>query len=142
MATAVLSNHFKHELAAGNIDFDGDTFKIMLMNTSFTFDKDAHAVKADVVASELAAGNGYTSGGETLANVALTEDDTNDRAQVAWDDPQWDASGGSIGPTGSAIIYDDSHPSDCIVGVIDYGVDYTIQDGSSFQIKDILARLT
>jgi len=137
-----LSNHYKHELHAGLIDFDGHTFKIALMATGFTFDKDAHAVWANVSASELSNGNGYTTGGATLANVAISEDDTNDRSDVTWDNAQWTASGGSIGPSPGAIIYDDTHASDCIIGFIDFTSDQTATDGGTFTISSPTVRLT
>lgn len=138
---ATLSNHFKFKLASGDVDFDADTFKIILMNTTFAFDKDAHATLADVTADQLSTGNGYTQDDETLAGVAVTEDDTDDRAEVTWNDVTWTAASGSIGPTGAAIIYDDSTADDTVVGCIDFGADYTIADGSSLQLQDLEFRL-
>jgi len=82
---ATWSNHGKAELAKGDIDFDADTFKIILMNNTFAFDKDADATLADVTADQLATANGYTQDDETLANVVVTEDDANDRANIAWE---------------------------------------------------------
>lgn len=140
--TATWSNHGKFQLASGNIDFDANTFKIILMNDTFAFDKDSHATLADVTADQLSTGNGYTQNDKTLANVSVSEDDANDRANVTWDDVTWTASGGSIGPTGAAIIYDDTSPDDTIIGCIDFGTDYTIADGSSLQLQNIEVRLT
>lgn len=136
------SNHGKAELAKGNIDFDADTFKIILMNTTFAFDKDADATLADVTADQLSTANGYTQDDETLANVAVSEDDANDRAEITWDDVTWTASGGSIGPTGSAIVYDDTTGDDTVLFCIDFGTDYTVTDTTSLQLQDILARVT
>ena len=57
MAVVVtFSNHVKYQMAIGNINLPGDTLKAILMNTSFAFDKDAHATLADVTASQIAAG--------------------------------------------------------------------------------------
>ena len=61
------SNKIKYLLATKAIDFANDTFKIILMATGFTFDIDTHHGYADVSASELGTGNGYTAGGNTLA---------------------------------------------------------------------------
>uniref|UniRef100_A0A6M3J2D0 Uncharacterized protein n=1 Tax=viral metagenome TaxID=1070528 RepID=A0A6M3J2D0_9ZZZZ len=134
---STLSNHFKYMLASGDIDFDADTFKIILMNTTFAFDKDADATLADVTADQLATNFGYTQDTKTLANVAITEDDSNDVASIAWDDVQWTASGGSIGASGAAIIYDDTTADDTVIGCIDYGQDVTATDGANFSIQDI-----
>lgn len=56
--------------------------------------------------TEIAAGNGYTSGGLSVSRNStdfdvLTEDDTNDKALVQLKDFAWTASGGSL-PSDSA----------------------------------------
>lgn len=137
----VVSNHCKFQLGSGNIDFDADSFKIILMDTGYTFDKDADATYADVSASELSTGNGYTQNTKTLANVSLSEDDTNDRLSVTWDDATWTASGGSIGPSPGAIIFDDTSADDTVVGFIDFGSDQTATNGGTFTIPNIEFRL-
>lgn len=139
---ATLSNHFKYLLATGAIDLANDTLKVILMNTTFTFNKDTHALLANVTADQLATANGYTQDNKALANVAVAEDDTGDQAQLTCDDPTWTASSGAIGPTGAAIVYDDTVADDPIMGCIDFGTDYTIPDGSSFQLQDIIFNLT
>lgn len=132
-----LSNHYKYQKAKKLIDLSSDSLKIILMNTTFAFDKDADATLADVTSDQLATNYGYTQNNKELANVVLTEDDVNDQAKMTCDDVTWTASGGSIGPTGSAIIYDDDTSDDTVVGCIDFGTDYTVPDGYSFPIKDI-----
>ena len=135
------SNHFKYQLADKQIDLSVDTIKACLMSTAYAFDADAHATYADVSASELSTGNGYTAGGATLTTLALAEDDTNDRAEMTCDDVQWDASGGSIGATGAAIIYDSTTADNTVIMCVDFGTDYTIPAGSSFILKDIAIRV-
>jgi hypothetical protein len=56
-------------------------------------------------------------------------------AAVAWADVTWTAAGGPIGPTGSAIVYDDTATDKPIVMYIGFGDDCTTADGYSFQIK-------
>lgn len=135
--TLTVSNHYKYQLAKKLVDLSTDTLKIILMNTTFAFDKDAHATLADVTADQLATGYGYTQNDKTLANGALAEDDVNDKGTYTCDDPVWTASGGSIGPTGAAIIYDDTTADDTVIGCIDFGTDYTITDGTNFSIQNI-----
>lgn len=135
--TETLSNHWKYQLGKKMVDVSADTFKIILMNDSFAFDKDAHATLADVIASpsaELATGYGYTRQNKALSSGSWAEDDTNDKGIRTFDNVSWTASGGSIGPTGSAVIYDDTTADKTVVGCIDYGTDYTIPDGASLQI--------
>jgi len=129
-----LSNHFKYMLATGEIDFSSDSFKIILMDSAFAFDKDAHATLSDVTANQLSTGNGYTQDSKELSGVSISEDDTNDRAGITWNSVVWTASGGTIGPSGSAIIYDDSTSDDTVVGCIDYGEDVSATTGNDFEI--------
>jgi hypothetical protein len=139
---STLSNHFKYQLAKKLIDMDTDTFKICLMATGFTFNKDTHATWTDVSASELANGNGYTTGGQSLANSTVTEDDANDRAGITFDDASWTASGGSIGPTPGAIIFDDTTSDDTIVGYIDFSTERTVTAGNILSVQSIAVNLT
>jgi hypothetical protein len=135
--TVVVSNHAKFMQATKKIDYENDVFKAILMDSAFTFDPDAHATLADVTANQLDTEFGYTQDAKVLANVNVAEDDGNNRAAVTWDDPTWTASGGSIGPTGAIIIYDDTTPDKTVVFCGDFGVDYTITDGSSFQPQNV-----
>ncbi|MBW2342500.1 MAG: hypothetical protein JRF53_00545 [Deltaproteobacteria bacterium] len=96
------SNHGKFQ--ALSEFFNAYVFKIILMNNTFTFDKDTHATLSDIAADQLATAYGYTQNDKTLANIVITEDDVNDRVNIAWDDVSWSAAGGSIGPSGAAII--------------------------------------
>ena len=137
-ATAETSNHYKYALLNA---VASNTFKAILMNTTFVFDRDAHATLADVTASQLATGNGYTQDNKTLTSVSVTEDDTNDRAQLTADDVTFTASGGDIGPFGAMVIYDDTSADDAVVGCIDFGTDYTIVDGSSWTGQDVVINL-
>lgn len=132
-----VSNHFKYMNATKKVDMANDVFKIILMNTAFVFDKDAHATLADVTASQLSTGNGYTQNDAVLDNVVVTEDDDNDKCSAVWDDEVFTASEGDIGPAGAAIIYDDSTTDDTVVMCIDLGEDVTISNGSNYTIKNI-----
>jgi hypothetical protein len=145
MATEV-GNNSRLALGVGSIDFDNDSFKIILMATGFTFDEDAHEGYADISASELTEANGYLRNTKTLSGVTLTVNTTTDRLEVECADVTWTASGGSIGPTPGAIIFDDTVTAalghadvvaDTIVGYIDFGGDITQAAGGTFTIKDI-----
>jgi len=142
--SATLSNKFKFLLASKVIDFANDSFKIILMDTGFVFDKDTHHAYADISAYELATGNGYTQNTKVLTGVAVTEDDTDDRCEVTWDNVQWTASAGAIGPSPGAIIFDDTvttPTADPIIGYIDFGGEQTQADGGVATISNIEVRL-
>lgn len=140
--TTEASNHIKYMLATGAIDFSSDVFKIILMDTGFSFNKDTHETYSDVSGSELASGNGYTTGGNTLAGVSVTEDDTDDRTEITWNNTSWTASGGAIGPTPGAIIYDNTEATNTIVGYIDFGGEQTQADGGTATISNIEVRIS
>lgn len=143
MASTV-ANKIKYLLATKAIDFANDSFKIILMQSGFTFNKDTHHGYADVSASELPTANGYTQNSKTLSGVAVTEDDTDDRTEVTWSNVTWTASGGSIGPTPGAIIFDDTvttPTADPIVGYIDFGGDQTQADGGTATISNVEVRI-
>jgi len=110
--TLTLSNHYKYQLMRKQINLSADDLKIILMNNTFTFDKDAHATLADVTADQLATSNGYTQNDKTLTGMVLTEDDVNDKGHFVCDDPSWTAAGGDIGPTGASLILDFSSLDD------------------------------
>lgn len=143
MASTV-SNKMKYLLATKAIDFSADSFKIILMTSGFVFNADTHHGYADVSASELANGYGYTRNTKTLSGVAVTEDDADNRCEVTWSNVTWTASGGAIGPTPGAIIFDDTvttPTADPIIGYIDFGGEQTQVDGGVATISAVKVRI-
>ena len=136
---ATASNHMKYMMATKKIDLANDILKAILVNITFTYNKDTHALYTDpeVSAAEIANGFGYTTGGLTLTGKTVTEDDVNDKAVFTCTDPSWTANGGSIGPFGAMIIYDDTTTDKTIICCIDLGVDYTVVSGASFTAQTI-----
>lgn len=127
-----LYNEFKEELLLGNIDMDGHTFKVILV-TGYTPNIDSHNGLSDVSASE-ESGTGYTAGGATLAGKAVTKDTVYDRAKFDADDVTW--TGLHVGTPSHAILYDDTHASDCLVAYWEVttatnGGNYTLQFGAN-----------
>lgn len=75
--------------ARGSIDFDTDTFKVMLTTSAYTEDKDAHDFRNDV--TNEVSGTGYTAGGNTVT-VGVTLDTVNDRVDISLGGTTWAAS--------------------------------------------------
>ena len=137
-------NSFKVMLWKGQITGESDVFKIILMQDGFVFDKDAHHGYADVLASEVVEGNGYVAGGETLTGISITVDNTLDRAEITWNNAQWNATGGSLQASG-AIIYNDSTDAagtddytDAIVSYKDAGGTITAVNGTPVVVSSIM----
>jgi len=142
MANAV-PNSFDVMLWKGQVAGEADTFKIILLEAGFVFDQDAHHAYADVSAYELPTGNGYTAGGITLTGVSIVVDNTTNRAEVTWDNVQWDVVTGSLVYSG-AILYDDSTDAggtddytDAIVSYKDAGGAQTATPGTPIIVSQI-----
>jgi len=132
---STMSNHAKYMIMKKEIDFSGDEFKTILMKDTFTFNKDTHSVYNNVSGEEVAQEFGYTTRGIILQSGELTEDDTNDKGIMRWNsNPTWTADGGTIGPVGAAIIFDETVSDDTVIGCIDFGQDYSVTDGLSIRI--------
>lgn len=129
------SHQFLMEVMKKEHDVSTDALKVALMDTTFAFDPDTHATWADCSANEITGGNGYTAGGETLLNVAVSIDATADQVDIAADNMTWTASGGPIAETGAAVVYNSTHASNTVVMCIDFGADYITADGRLFQLN-------
>jgi hypothetical protein len=137
-------NSFKGMLWKGQITGLTDSFKMILMQPGFVFNKDSHHAYADVSASEVVTGVGYTVGGVALTGVAITVDDAEDRVEVTWTNAQWTASGGTISTSG-AIIFNDSTATgsgddytDAIVSYKDAGGTIAAVDGTPLVVSSIM----
>lgn len=136
---ATLSNNFKRAKLAGEIDFDAQTFKAILMQSGFVYSKDTHSNLSDVAASELAQGNGYT-GAAAISGWTVSQDNANDKGiAAALSDPSWTASGGNIGPSPGAILYKHTGTASTstVVGYIGFGADLIATAGQPFTIENI-----
>ena len=116
-------NALKDDLAIDLDDTTADRFKVMLVTSSYTPDFGAHDFYADVT-NEVAAGGGYSTGGKSLASVALTQSG----GTITWDadDVTWTSS--TITARG-AVVYDDSLASDPLIAYIDFGSDKSSSAG-------------
>lgn len=134
MATT-LSNNFVYLILKKEIDFDADTFKIILMASGFVYNKTTHDEYADVSAYELGTANGYTAGGATLTGVAVARDDTDGAGEVTWNNATWNVVTAALTASG-AIIYDDTVTGDPIIGYIDFSGNQTTDVGGVYTVAD------
>lgn len=139
--SATIANNFRVLLAQGLVDFDGQTFKAIAMKEGFIFNPTTHDLYADVSASEIATGHGYTTGGVAMSGVSITQNDTDARADITWNNITWTASGGDVGPIAGVIIYDDSITGDPIVFYINFGGAYTVADGGTATVANVKVRI-
>lgn len=127
MATFNKFQNFVEDLGLGVHNLSTGVLKIYLSNTAPSASADA--VKADL--AEIAAGNGYTAGGEDVQNVWS---ETTGTATLAGTDVTWTASGGTIGPFQYVVLYNDTptSPADPLIGWWDYGSAVTLNSGETF----------
>jgi hypothetical protein len=83
---------------------------------------------------ELATAYGYTQGAKLTGVITMTEDDANDRSENTFPTVSWSASGGSIGPTPSALLVNRVTADDTIIGELNFGGNQTATTGTTFNI--------
>ena len=103
--------------------------------------------------TEIAAGNGYTTGGYSLARNStdfdvLTEDDTGDQAYIQLKDIAWTASGGNLPSSGNgarwAVLTDDNGTvgSREVYAWFDLTADRTVSDGQTLTLQNCQLNIT
>jgi hypothetical protein len=117
---SLIYNSCLDDALRGIIDFDTDSFKVMLCTSAYVPDKDAHTKRSNV--TDEVVGTGYTAEGE-IAIVTVTKDTINDRIDVSLGSASWAAS--TI--TARFAVYYKSRgglaSADELVAVIDFGGD-------------------
>jgi hypothetical protein len=125
---SLIYNSAIDEMARGDIDFDTDTFKAILVTSSYTPNKDTHEFRDDVTNEAPATGN-YVAGGET-STVTVTKDTANDKVTVQFGAVSWASS--TI--TARGCVYYKSRggasSADEIVAYNDFGSDVSSSGGT------------
>jgi hypothetical protein len=118
--TASIPNQAKADLIGG-LHLSSHTYKMALYPTTATLDATSTTYSST---GECANGNGYATGGATLAGYANALVGTSGR--ITWTSPQWSAA--TITARG-AVIYNTS-AANKIVAVLDFGADATSTNGT------------
>jgi hypothetical protein len=128
---SLIYNSAIDEMARGDIDFDSNTFKAMLVTSSYTPNKDSHDFRDDVTNEVPATGN-YVAGGET-STVTVTKDNANDKVTIQFGAVSWATS--TI--TARGCVYYKSRggasSADELVAYNDFGSDVS-STGGTFSI--------
>lgn len=114
--------------AIGNIDYDTDTFKVMLVTSSYTPDFDAHDFRNDV--TNEVSGTGYTAGGATVTITVASVDTANNRLDITLGGTTWSTS--TITARG-AVYYKSrggASSADEIIAYNDFGSDVSTTAGT------------
>jgi hypothetical protein len=131
MASLIFNNAL-WEQVKGNIDFDTDAFKCMLVTSAYAPNKDTDNRRDDVTNEVV--GTGYTAGG-TAATVTVAAIDTvNDRIEVTLGAVSWPTA--TITARG-AVYYKSrggASSADELVAYIDFGADI-VSTGGTFSLS-------
>lgn len=125
---SLIYNSCIDDLAKGNIDFDTDTFKVMLVTSTYTPDKDTH-LKRSSVTNEVSNSGTYASGG-SASSVTVTKDTVNDRVDITFGSVNWTS---ATITARAAVIYKSrggASSADELVAYVDFGSDVTSTNGT------------
>jgi hypothetical protein len=129
----VIYNSFKRDVANGSIDLDTDTINVMLVTSAYTPNQDTHTKRSDVT-NEVAAGGGYSTGGQSLAGKSVVADNTNNRGVFDANDVTWATS--TITARG-AVLYKSrggAASADELIMYVDFLADQS-SSGGNFTIQ-------
>ena len=119
-------NNFVEELAKGlhHLHAAGDVVKVYLTNN-------APSAADDAVLTDLAGiteQNGYAA-----ADIQNDVAESSGTASVTGVDVEWTATG-AVGPFRYAVLYNDTHASDALIGWWDYGSSISLANGEKFKV--------
>ena len=127
MASLIYNSILRDE-AIGAVDYDTDTFKVMLTTSAYTENKDTHTKRSDITNEVV--GTGYTAGGNAATVTVAAVDTANDRVDISL--------GGTTWPTSTitarkAVYYKSrggASSADEIIAVVDFGADVSTTVGT------------
>ena len=119
--TQAMCTQFKKDVMLGLHDLDSDTIKIALYTSSATLNATTDTY---TTSNEVANGNGYATGGVTLANASVIENGTSGCFDS--DNPEWTS---ATFTARGALIYNDTD-GDRAIAVLDFGGDFTVSSGT------------
>lgn len=127
MAAFVLFDSFKETPFEKVHNLASDTIKVALTNSAPSA---ANTVLTDI--TQIANGNGYTTGGATLTVSSSSQTSGTYKWVVA--DLTFTASGGTMATFRYAVYYNDTATSDELIGYVDYGSAVSLLNGQQFTL--------
>ena len=128
MASFVKFYSFVEAVAEKVHNLGADTLKVALTNTAPTAATDTQLSNI----TQIANGNGYTTGGTTAALVTSAQ--TSGTYKLVLDDVVFTASG-SLGPFRYAVLYNDTATNDELIGYWDYTSSVTLATTETFTVN-------
>lgn len=125
MASLVYNSCIRNAVT-GQIDFDTNTFYMMLVTSTYTPDQDTHLDRADV--TNEVTGTNYTSAGQAVTVTVSAVDTANDRVDINFADVTWASS--TITAAAAVVYkYTGTAADDLLVAYLDFGGDVSSTSG-------------
>jgi hypothetical protein len=124
---SLIYNSCIRDAVVGNIDFDSDTFKMLLVTSSYTASK-SHAKRSDV--TNEVSGTGYTGGGNACSVSVAAADNTNNDVEISFTVTSWTS---ATITARAGVIYKSrggASSADELVGYVDFGSDVSSTNGT------------
>ncbi len=124
---SLVYNSAIRDAAVGNIDFDTDTFKMMLVTSTYTASK-SHAKRSDI--TNEVTGTGYTAGGNAAACTVAATDNVNNDVEITFSITSWTS---ATITARAGVIYKSrggASSADELVGYVDFTSDTTSTNGT------------
>jgi hypothetical protein len=125
---SLVYNSFMRDIATGAVDCDTDTFKMMLVTSTYTAAK-SHAKRSDIT-NEVAAGSGYTTGGNACALTVAATDNANNDVEISFSVTSWTS---ATITARAGVIYKSrggASSADELVGYVDFLSNITSTNGT------------
>jgi len=129
---SLVYNSFMRDIVTGAVDCDTDTFKMMLVNSSYTASK-SHSRRSDIKSPTdyEVTGTGYTAGGNACALTVATTDNVNNDVEISFSVTSWTSA--TITARGG-VIYKlrspDTASAEELVGYVDFLSNITSTNGT------------
>ena len=124
---SLIYDSFSDDLSKGNIVPSTDSYKCMLVTSTYTPNKGTHAKRSDV--TNEVTGTGYSAGG-TAVTCTVASDTTNHWETLTFSNPSWAS---STITARAAVIYKSRGglaSADNLVCYVDFGSDVTSTNGT------------
>lgn len=124
---SLVYNSMMRDVVVGSVDFDTDTFKMMLVTSSYSASK-SHA-KRNEVTNEVS-GTGYTAGGNACSVTVAATDNSNNDVEISFSVTSWTS---ATITARAGVIYKSrggASTADELVGYVDFGGDVTSTNGT------------
>jgi hypothetical protein len=124
-------NAFAAAMPNGGVALATDTLKVMLTNSAPIATNTQYS---DISGSELANGNGYTTGGAAVTTGSSTQTGGVYKYVGSAASPTWTATG-SMGPFRYAVLYDTTPTTKSLIGWWDFGSSVTLASTNTFTVS-------